>query len=75
MARPPVRLAIWRDAIREVTGRAPVLAGSGATWFVPANVSQDVNVDGREIREGLRQLLGTQFSGDGSAQVVVARHL
>ena len=69
------RLAIWRDAIREVTGRAPVLAGSGATWFVPANVSQDVNVDGREIREGLRQLLGTQFSGDGSAQVVVARHL
>ena len=69
------RLVIWRDAIREITGRAPVLAGSGATWFVPANVSQDVNVDGREIREGLRQLLGTEFSGDGSAQVVVARHL
>lgn len=65
------RLVIWRDAIREITGRAPVLAGSGATWFVPANTGDD----GREIREGLRHLLGTQFSGDGSAQVVVARHL
>ena len=28
-------LAWWRDRIREVTGVAPVLAGSGATWFVP----------------------------------------
>ncbi|MFM8649391.1 MAG: 4-(cytidine 5'-diphospho)-2-C-methyl-D-erythritol kinase, partial [Actinomycetota bacterium] len=63
------RLAIWRDAILEVTGRAPVLAGSGATLFVPA----DVNVN--EIREGLRRLLGAEFSGDGNAQVVVARHL
>lgn len=65
------RLAIWRDAIREVTGRAPILAGSGATWFVPT----DVNVNEHEIREGLRQLLGTEFSGNGNAQVVVARHL
>ncbi|MEM8746795.1 MAG: 4-(cytidine 5'-diphospho)-2-C-methyl-D-erythritol kinase [Actinomycetota bacterium] len=28
------RLAEWRDAIRERAGTRPVLAGSGATWFV-----------------------------------------
>ena len=27
-------LARWRDRIREATGVAPTLAGSGATWFV-----------------------------------------
>ena len=27
-------LARWRDAIAEACGRQPVLAGSGATWFV-----------------------------------------
>ena len=27
------RLARWRDLIGERTGRSPVLAGSGATWF------------------------------------------
>ncbi|HEY0518201.1 MAG TPA: 4-(cytidine 5'-diphospho)-2-C-methyl-D-erythritol kinase [Ilumatobacteraceae bacterium] len=27
-------LARWRDRIREATGSAPSLAGSGATWFV-----------------------------------------
>lgn len=27
-------LARWRDRIGDLTGRAPVLAGSGATWFV-----------------------------------------
>src|SRR5262245_39944080 len=27
-------LALWRDRIRELTGIAPTLAGSGATWFV-----------------------------------------
>lgn len=27
-------LASWRDRIREATGRAPMLAGSGATWFL-----------------------------------------
>jgi 4-diphosphocytidyl-2-C-methyl-D-erythritol kinase len=29
------RLALWRDALWEATGCRPVLAGSGATWFVP----------------------------------------
>ena len=28
------RLAHWRDRIREAAGVAPVLAGSGATWFL-----------------------------------------
>ena len=28
------RLAGWRDRIGEACGRSPVLAGSGATWFV-----------------------------------------
>ena len=28
------RLQRWRDRIREAAGRAPVLAGSGATWFL-----------------------------------------
>ena len=28
------RLARWRDRIAELTGSTPVLAGSGATWFV-----------------------------------------
>jgi 4-diphosphocytidyl-2-C-methyl-D-erythritol kinase len=28
------RLAEWRDRLRALTGRTPVLAGSGATWFV-----------------------------------------
>lgn len=28
------QLALWRDLIRDATGAAPVLAGSGATWFV-----------------------------------------
>ena len=27
-------LAEWRDRIREATGRAPILAGSGSTWFL-----------------------------------------
>jgi len=29
------RLAGWRDRITALAGRSPVLAGSGATWFVP----------------------------------------
>jgi 4-diphosphocytidyl-2-C-methyl-D-erythritol kinase len=28
------RLADWRNRLQTVTGRTPVLAGSGATWFV-----------------------------------------
>ena len=28
------RLARWRDRIKEAAGQSPVLAGSGATWFL-----------------------------------------
>ena len=28
------RLAAWRDALGDLSGRAPTLAGSGSTWFV-----------------------------------------
>ncbi|MEZ5143684.1 MAG: 4-(cytidine 5'-diphospho)-2-C-methyl-D-erythritol kinase [Acidimicrobiales bacterium] len=28
------RLAAWRDRLAEASGQAPVLAGSGSTWFV-----------------------------------------
>jgi 4-diphosphocytidyl-2-C-methyl-D-erythritol kinase len=28
------RLALWRDKFAEWTGSAPILAGSGSTWFV-----------------------------------------
>ena len=28
------RLARWRDQLGDATGAAPVLAGSGSTWFV-----------------------------------------
>jgi 4-diphosphocytidyl-2-C-methyl-D-erythritol kinase len=27
-------LAVWRDRLGDATGRTPVLAGSGGTWFV-----------------------------------------
>jgi 4-diphosphocytidyl-2-C-methyl-D-erythritol kinase len=33
------RLAWWRDRIREAVGQAPVLAGSGAAWFVDGAVT------------------------------------
>jgi 4-diphosphocytidyl-2-C-methyl-D-erythritol kinase len=29
------QLVVWRDRIREACGEMPILAGSGATWFVP----------------------------------------
>jgi 4-diphosphocytidyl-2-C-methyl-D-erythritol kinase len=28
------RLGRWRDRLADATGRTPVLAGSGSTWFV-----------------------------------------
>lgn len=28
------RLGLWRDRLAEISGQTPVLAGSGATWFV-----------------------------------------
>lgn len=31
------RLAEWRDRLGDITGRTPILAGSGSTWFVEGN--------------------------------------
>lgn len=42
-------LARWRDRIREVTGDSPVLAGSGATWFVANQLSEQ----GPALRDAL----------------------
>ncbi len=51
------RLARWRDALRELTGRVPVLAGSGSTWFVEGSADEmgvragaAVEVDGAVAR-------------------------
>jgi len=46
------RLTWWRDAIADRCGAAPVLAGSGATWFVEgtrANALADLVDEGAEI--------------------------
>lgn len=46
------RLSWWREAITERCGTAPVLAGSGATWFVEgrrANALADLVDEGAEI--------------------------
>jgi 4-diphosphocytidyl-2-C-methyl-D-erythritol kinase len=34
------RLARWREALAELTGRVPVLAGSGSTWFVEGSADE-----------------------------------
>ena len=41
------RLAGWRDALRELTGAEPALAGSGSTWFVEGGP-----VEAQELRVG-----------------------
>ncbi|MEM1333854.1 MAG: hypothetical protein AAGG08_10380, partial [Actinomycetota bacterium] len=51
-AEPQLRR--WRDLIGERAGDAPVLAGSGATWFVPgarANALADLIDEGAEVIE------------------------
>jgi 4-diphosphocytidyl-2-C-methyl-D-erythritol kinase len=51
------RLARWRDALGDLTGRVPVLAGSGSTWFVEGSADEvgvragtAVGVDGAVAR-------------------------
>ncbi|MFP5487537.1 MAG: 4-(cytidine 5'-diphospho)-2-C-methyl-D-erythritol kinase [Acidimicrobiia bacterium] len=41
-------LARWRDRIGDATGRSPVLAGSGATWFVHGEHSNALAALGSE---------------------------
>lgn len=44
------RLAEWRDRLGEATGKAPVLAGSGSTWFVEGAYAGEGLVVARTLR-------------------------
>jgi 4-diphosphocytidyl-2-C-methyl-D-erythritol kinase len=51
------RLVRWREALGEITGCVPVLAGSGSTWFVEGSADElgvragtAVEVDGEVAR-------------------------
>jgi 4-diphosphocytidyl-2-C-methyl-D-erythritol kinase len=58
------RLAGWRDRIADATGRVPVLAGSGATWFV---YGEHDNALAALSNEGARVFVAstTRAAGDG----------
>jgi 4-diphosphocytidyl-2-C-methyl-D-erythritol kinase len=43
------RLARWRDRLGDLTGREPVLAGSGSTWFVDVGTADAKVEDGRPV--------------------------
>jgi 4-diphosphocytidyl-2-C-methyl-D-erythritol kinase len=43
------RLAGWRDRLAAATGRTPVLAGSGSTWFVEGAFAGDGHVVARTV--------------------------
>jgi 4-diphosphocytidyl-2-C-methyl-D-erythritol kinase len=43
------RLARWRDELGDATGRTPVLAGSGSTWFVEGAFAGDGRVVARTV--------------------------
>ncbi len=45
-------LARWRDRLAEATGRAPRLAGSGATWFLEGTPEELGLAEERELRAG-----------------------
>lgn len=68
-------LARWRDLIGDACGRTPVLAGSGATWFVHGNHSNALAAlsnEGAEIiaaRTILSSHDGTSQDRDGSSAV------
>lgn len=44
------RLAWWRDRLAEASGRTPVLAGSGSTWFVEGAFDGDGLIVARTVR-------------------------
>ncbi len=45
-------LARWRDRIGELSGERPILAGSGATWFVHGRAQQRPRRAERRGRDG-----------------------
>jgi 4-diphosphocytidyl-2-C-methyl-D-erythritol kinase len=60
------RMAWWRDAIAAAIGEAPVLAGSGATWFTERTFHSDSRLD-RERANALDELV------DEGARIVATR--
>jgi 4-diphosphocytidyl-2-C-methyl-D-erythritol kinase len=46
------RLAQWRDALGDLTGRDPVLAGSGSTWFVDVTAGHAPEAEGNWLTLG-----------------------
>jgi 4-diphosphocytidyl-2-C-methyl-D-erythritol kinase len=46
------RLALWRDALGELAGAEPVLAGSGSTWFVEGGPAEAGTASVAELRLG-----------------------
>ena len=63
------QLARWRDWLGEATGRNPLLAGSGATWFVEGSASEvglgathRVALDGGEGRLIPVRTVGSEYS-------------
>ena len=46
------RLALWRDALRDVAGGEPMLAGSGSTWFVDVALPGDSHEDPVWLTQG-----------------------
>ncbi|HEX4083241.1 MAG TPA: 4-(cytidine 5'-diphospho)-2-C-methyl-D-erythritol kinase [Acidimicrobiales bacterium] len=63
------RLARWRDRLGALTGREPVLAGSGSTWFVdlgPGDTAvedQPVDVDGERGRMIVARAVPASWDG------------
>ena len=46
------RLARWRDALGELAGSEPTLAGSGSTWFVEGGPAEAGTAARHELRVG-----------------------
>ena len=46
------RLARWRDALGDLVGGEPRLAGSGSTWFVEGGQGDGDRAEARELRVG-----------------------
>ncbi len=64
------RLAYWRDALKDATGRPCVLAGSGSSWFAIIDDCQEKELQGLEISSPLgkaRILVVTAAGSSGKA--------
>ena len=63
------RLARWRDALGQLSGDEPLLAGSGSTWFVEDRstvVASDVMVDGQRGRLLRAHTVPAGWGADGT---------